>query len=126
MADAVWRYIVRPIAVGGMLVGAAYTLYKMRASLTAGIGKAFADLRQTADQQAKLARTERYMSSKIVFGLIARHVHADVPALHSTSQAWFGRQSWRRSSCCWWDFSSPRSRATWWESSAHPTIRSPA
>jgi putative OPT family oligopeptide transporter len=26
LADAVWRYIVRPIAVGGMLVGAAYTL----------------------------------------------------------------------------------------------------
>ena len=82
MADAVWRYIVRPIAVGGMLVGAAYTLFKMRASLTAGIGKAFADLRQTADEQAKLARTERYMSSKIVFGLIARDVCSDVPALH--------------------------------------------
>src|SRR5271166_5185761 len=71
MADAVWRYIVRPIAVGGMLVGAAYTLFKMRESLTAGLGKAFADLRQTADQQAKLARTERYMSSKTVFTLIA-------------------------------------------------------
>src|SRR5579862_2984135 len=71
VADAVWRYIVRPIAVGGMLVGAAYTLFKMRTSLTAGIGKAFADLKQTADQQAKLARTERYMSSKVVFGLIA-------------------------------------------------------
>ncbi|MGB8583461.1 MAG: oligopeptide transporter, OPT family [Candidatus Sulfotelmatobacter sp.] len=71
MADAVWRYIVRPIAVGGMLVGAAYTLFKMRASLTAGIGKAIADLRQTAEQQAKLVRTERYMSSKTVFGLIA-------------------------------------------------------
>jgi putative OPT family oligopeptide transporter len=71
LADAVWRYIVRPIAVGGMLVGAAYTLFKMRTSLTAGIGKAFADLRQTADQQAKLARTERYMSSKTVFSLIA-------------------------------------------------------
>src|SRR3954471_20764701 len=70
-ADAVWRYIVRPIAVGGMLVGAAYTLFKMRKSLTAGLGKALADLRQTADQQAKLARTERYMSSKTVFGLIA-------------------------------------------------------
>ena len=26
---AVWRNIVRPIAVGGMLVGAAYTLYGM-------------------------------------------------------------------------------------------------
>jgi putative OPT family oligopeptide transporter len=71
MADAVWRYIVRPIAVGGMLVGAAYTLFKMRASLTAGIGKALADIKQTAAEQAKLARTERYMSSKIVFGLIA-------------------------------------------------------
>jgi putative OPT family oligopeptide transporter len=71
MADAVWRYIVRPIAVGGMLVGAAYTLFKMRASLTAGLGKAFADLRQTSAEQAKLARTERYMSSKIVFSLIA-------------------------------------------------------
>ena len=62
---------MRPIAVGGMLVGAAYTLYKMRASLTAGLGKAFSDLRQTAEEQSKLSRTERYMSSKVVFGLIA-------------------------------------------------------
>src|SRR5467141_2549875 len=64
MAVAVWRFIVRPIAVGGMLVGAAYTLFKMRKSLTAGLGKALADLRQTADQRAKLTRTERYMSFK--------------------------------------------------------------
>src|SRR6266481_1904450 len=71
MSVAVWRFIVRPIAVGGMLVGAAYTLYGMRKSLTAGLGKAFSDLRQTAEQQAKLSRTERYMSSKAVFGLIA-------------------------------------------------------
>jgi putative OPT family oligopeptide transporter len=33
-AAAVWRFIVRPIAVGGMLVGAAYTLFRMRESLT--------------------------------------------------------------------------------------------
>src|SRR2546425_1917236 len=71
MSVAVWRFIVRPIAVGGMLVGAAYTLYKMRKSLTAGLGKAFADLRQTAAQRAQLSRTEQYMSSKVVFGLIA-------------------------------------------------------
>src|ERR1700684_1786443 len=71
MAIAVWRFIVRPIAVGGMLVGAAYTLFKMGRSLTAGIGRAFSDLRQTADQRAKLSRTEQYMSSKAVFGLIA-------------------------------------------------------
>lgn len=71
MADSVWRYIVRPIAVGGMLVGAAYTLFKMRKSLTSGFGKALADLRQTADQRAELTRTERYMSFKTVFSMIA-------------------------------------------------------
>ncbi len=70
MSVAVWRFIVRPIAVGGMLVGAAYTLFKMRASLTAGLGRAFSELRQTADQRAQMSRTERYMSSKAVFGLI--------------------------------------------------------
>ncbi len=71
MAVAIWRFIVRPIAVGGMLVGAAYTLIRMYKSLSVGLGRAFADLRQTAADQAKLARTERYMSSKTVFGLIA-------------------------------------------------------
>jgi len=71
MVLAVWRFIVRPIAVGGMLVGAAYTLYNMRKSLTAGLGKAFSDLKQTADDRAKLSRTEQYMSSKVVLGLIA-------------------------------------------------------
>ncbi|MGH9504999.1 MAG: OPT family oligopeptide transporter [Terriglobales bacterium] len=70
-ADAVWRYIVRPIAVGGMLVGAAHTLFKMRKSLTSGFGKALSDMRQSADERAKLSRTERYMSFKVVFGLIA-------------------------------------------------------
>jgi putative OPT family oligopeptide transporter len=71
MAIAVWKFVVRPIAVGGMLVGAAYTLFKMGKSLTAGLGRALGDLRQTADQRAKLSRTEQYMSSKVVFGLIA-------------------------------------------------------
>src|SRR6266704_1861225 len=71
IAAAVWRFIVRPIAVGGMLVGAAYTLYKMRASLTQGLGKAFSDLRQGAEDQAQQVRTEQYMSSKTVLSLIA-------------------------------------------------------
>ena len=70
MADAVWRYIVRPIAVGGMLVGAAYTLFKMRKSLTSGFSKLLADMRQSADERSKLSRTEQYMSFKTVLGLI--------------------------------------------------------
>ncbi len=71
MAGAIWHFVVRPIAVGGMLVGAAHTLLRMRKSLTVGLGRAFADLRKTAADQSKLARTERYMSSKVVFSLIA-------------------------------------------------------
>jgi putative OPT family oligopeptide transporter len=43
----------------------------MRKSLTAGLGKAFSDLWKTTEDQSKLVRTERYMSSKLVFGLIA-------------------------------------------------------
>jgi len=43
----------------------------MRNSLMLGLGRAIADLRKTAADQALLPRTERYMSSKVVFGLIA-------------------------------------------------------
>src|SRR5258706_16844 len=43
----------------------------MRKSLTAGLGKAFGDLKQPVDGRAKLSRTEQYMSSKVVLGLIA-------------------------------------------------------
>lgn len=66
----IWRFIVRPIAVGGMLVGAAYTLYRMRKNLFGGLGRAVAELRSPASD-ANLGRTERYMSSRTVFALIA-------------------------------------------------------
>jgi putative OPT family oligopeptide transporter len=68
-AAAVWRYIVRPIAVGGMLVGAAYTLFRMRKSLGAGLARGFRELREGVNTAA-LSRTERYMSFKTVFALI--------------------------------------------------------
>jgi putative OPT family oligopeptide transporter len=67
---AVWRFIVRPIAVGGMLVGTCYTLFRMRKNLLAGLVKAFAEIRSGAPDLEKLGRTERYMSSKTVFALI--------------------------------------------------------
>jgi putative OPT family oligopeptide transporter len=71
LAASVWRYIVRPIAVGSMLVGAGYTLFRMRTSLAAGLKRTFAELHQTAAESAALRRTERYMSSKVVVALIA-------------------------------------------------------
>ncbi|HEY1464645.1 MAG TPA: oligopeptide transporter, OPT family [Terriglobales bacterium] len=71
MTAAVWKVIVRPIAVGGMLVGAAYTLFKMGKSLTAGLTRAISELRQSSDERSKLPRNEQYMSSKVVLGMVA-------------------------------------------------------
>ena len=70
LASAVWRFIVRPIAVGGMMVGAAYTLFRMRKGLFEGLTRAIQDLKVTAEQTSKMNRTEQYMSSKTVFSLI--------------------------------------------------------
>ncbi|MBV9225905.1 MAG: oligopeptide transporter, OPT family, partial [Acidobacteriaceae bacterium] len=49
---------------------AAYTLFRMRNSLASGLTRVMSDMRQTAEQAAALGRTERYMSSKVVFALI--------------------------------------------------------
>jgi putative OPT family oligopeptide transporter len=70
MANDVWRYIVRPIAVGGMMVGTCYTLFRMRKNLIPGLTKAVAELRGGGPAPESIGRTERYMSSKTVFGLI--------------------------------------------------------
>src|SRR4029079_15607751 len=70
LANAVWRFIVRPVAVGGMMVGTVYTLFRMRKNLVQGLGKAITELRVGQAPLESIARTERYMSSKTVFGLI--------------------------------------------------------
>ncbi|MBV9506510.1 MAG: oligopeptide transporter, OPT family [Acidobacteriia bacterium] len=70
LANAVWRFIVRPIAVGAMMVGTCYTLFRMRKNLFAGLGRAFAELRGSHPALESVRRTERYMSSKTVFSLI--------------------------------------------------------
>jgi putative OPT family oligopeptide transporter len=66
LANSVWRFIVRPIAVGGMLTGASYTLFKMRKALLAGLARAFKEMKTGAAPAGTTARTERYMSSRIV------------------------------------------------------------
>ena len=68
LAYGVWRFVVRPIAVGGMLFGSLYTLFRMRKALLAGLTRAFAEFRTGVN--LKVGRTERYMSSKVVFSLI--------------------------------------------------------
>jgi len=69
LAYGVWRFVVRPIAVGGMLFGSIYTLFRMRKALTEGLSRAFAEFRGTVSFE-KAGRTERYMSSKVVISLV--------------------------------------------------------
>jgi putative OPT family oligopeptide transporter len=68
LATDVWRTIVRPIAIGGMLMSAGYTLYRMRKSLAAGLGRAIRDVRKAASGGAVVeSRTEKDMNYKWVF-----------------------------------------------------------
>lgn len=67
LAQAIYFSVVRPIAVGGMLVGATYTLFKMRRQLGAGMARAVSDLKKSAAAHAATNRTERDLNGKAVF-----------------------------------------------------------
>ncbi len=71
LSGAIYYSVVRPIAVGGMLVGACYTLFKMRKQLAVGMGRAVSDLKKSASAHAATNRTERDLSAKIVFAGVA-------------------------------------------------------
>jgi putative OPT family oligopeptide transporter len=61
IAKTTYSATVKPIAVGGMLVGAFYTLFSMRSKLFSGIARGFQDLgkaKKKADSQA-IERTDK-------------------------------------------------------------------
>jgi putative OPT family oligopeptide transporter len=66
MAGHVWRFIVRPIAVGGMLVGATFTLWRMRRNLITGIKRGVADVKKSAAAHEATARTDRDLPFRTV------------------------------------------------------------
>lgn len=67
IAKAAYSATVKPIAVGGMLVGAFYTLFKMRNSLTAGIRKGISDI--VAAQKGETEKVSR-SDKDAPFGLV--------------------------------------------------------
>jgi putative OPT family oligopeptide transporter len=57
---SVWQEIVRIIAIGGMLIAACFTLYRMRESLGTGLKRAVRDLKRAAQgADSNVERTER-------------------------------------------------------------------
>lgn len=71
LAYQVWKYMVRPVAIGGMLVSAAYTLYNMRKNLIEGLKRAITDVQKATSGPSDVSRTEKDLNIKFVFiGLI--------------------------------------------------------
>jgi putative OPT family oligopeptide transporter len=73
--DAIWKSIVKQIAVGGMLVGSCYTLFRMRKSLGSGLKRAVSDLKKASSQKGATSRLDLDLSARTVFaGLAATFV----------------------------------------------------
>lgn len=66
MSTRVWRDIVRPIAIGGMMAGAANTLFRMRKNIGAGLARAFRELMSGVGDESGISRVNQYMSSRLV------------------------------------------------------------
>jgi putative OPT family oligopeptide transporter len=69
----IWKFIIRPIAIGGMLVSAAFTLFRMRKSLIAGISRSVTDVKKAASGiDTHVPRNEKDISfSWIMIGIAA-------------------------------------------------------
>ncbi|MDZ7626622.1 MAG: oligopeptide transporter, OPT family [Ignavibacteriaceae bacterium] len=71
----VWKDYVRPIAIGGMLVGAAYTLWRMRKSLMTGIARSISDVKKAATGDFVEIRTEKDISFNwVMIGILGTAV----------------------------------------------------
>ena len=73
---AIWKYVVKPIAIGGMLMGAGFTLFKMRKSLIAGIGRSISDVKKAASGHEVITdRTEKDLKfSWVMIGILGSAV----------------------------------------------------
>ncbi len=75
MANNVWRFIVRPIAIGGMLTGAGFTLFRMRKSLLTGIKRAIGDVKKAATGDHVTIRTDQDINFKwVMIGILGASV----------------------------------------------------
>jgi putative OPT family oligopeptide transporter len=68
--DVVWQQQVRPLAVGTMVVGAVWTLWRMRKSLATGFGRVFADLGSVHAAEAPDRHETDIRYKWIVFGIL--------------------------------------------------------
>jgi putative OPT family oligopeptide transporter len=66
IAKAAYNSTVKPIAVGGMLVGAFYTLFSMRKNLVGGLSKGLKDIGKAGKSDEEVSRIDKDMP----FGMV--------------------------------------------------------
>lgn len=88
VAKAAYAATIKPIAVGGMLVGAAYTLYSMRKSLISGIAHGIKDIRSVKDPNQAKDRTDQDAPFKMALIAIGVLIICMVILYQSFSQNW--------------------------------------
>jgi len=70
MANNVWKFIVRPIAIGGMLMSAVFTLFRMRNSLAIGLKRSVSDVKKAATGHHVVIRTEQDLKfNQVLLGI---------------------------------------------------------
>jgi len=89
LANSTWLYIVRPIAIGGMLISACFTLYKMRNNLGVGLKRAITDLKKVAGTTAQINRVDQDLKMKIVMMGIA------ITSVLTFFLYWYFSQDWK-------------------------------
>jgi putative OPT family oligopeptide transporter len=87
ISNSVWYNIVRPVAVGTMLVAAVYTLYTMRGSLLASVRGAL-EARSTGHTAAVRNRLERDIPIKLIGAAIAALVVPIVIIYYRFTEGW--------------------------------------
>jgi OPT family oligopeptide transporter len=88
LANSVWYNIVRPIAVGAMLVGACNTLFSMRHSIAQSIAGAFGASARAAKEGQHLERTDRDIPFQwLAFGVVVLSVAVTV-IYHNFTGSW--------------------------------------
>lgn len=66
IAKSAYNATVKPIAVGGMLVGAFFTLFRMRKNLIGGLSKGIADIKKVGKSGEETSRIEKDMPFSMV------------------------------------------------------------
>jgi putative OPT family oligopeptide transporter len=88
LSTSVWYNVVRPIAVGTMLVSAIYTLYEMRESLLASVRGALAARKRTAEHTGPNRLEKDIPGGWIVASIIGLSIPIGIIYYHFVGRLW--------------------------------------